>query len=135
MIVVFTKYPHLLDEAPGLGDLKTTAPPRQDEYVRCSSLSSSRPHPYVFFLSRVPSFHFTLKIKPRPLRVCDGRPKTGSSIGSVRETLLFCNARIHVSCFIGIDFGKCTYKDRLPAGKCPPSIGRDMYMPSSDHAF
>lgn len=32
MVAVFLKYPHLLDEAPGLGDLKT-APPRQGDYV------------------------------------------------------------------------------------------------------
>lgn len=36
MILVFFKYPHLLDEEPGLGDLKTTDPnpSRQDGYVR-----------------------------------------------------------------------------------------------------
>lgn len=32
MIAIYMKHPHLLDEAPGLGDLKT-APPRQDGYV------------------------------------------------------------------------------------------------------
>ncbi|CAN0311474.1 unnamed protein product [Ectocarpus sp. 8 AP-2014] len=41
MIVVFTKYPHLLDEAPGLGDLKTTAPPRQDEYAPPPTMPST----------------------------------------------------------------------------------------------
>lgn len=33
MLAVYLKYPHLLDEEPGLGDLKTT-PPRRDDYVR-----------------------------------------------------------------------------------------------------
>lgn len=37
MILVFCKYPHLLDEQPGLGDVKTTGtnPSRRDGYVRC----------------------------------------------------------------------------------------------------
>eukprot|EP00752_Nemacystus_decipiens_P018259 g16384.t1 len=33
MLTVFFKYPHLLDEEPGAGDLKTTTPPRRDEYA------------------------------------------------------------------------------------------------------
>lgn len=32
MLVIYMQYPHLLDEAPGLGDLKT-APPRPQGYV------------------------------------------------------------------------------------------------------
>lgn len=39
MILVFLKYPHMLDEAPGLGDPKTATPPRRDDYV---SLLTSR---------------------------------------------------------------------------------------------
>lgn len=39
MLTVFFKYPHLLDEEPGAGDLKTTTPPRRDEYVRCTRCS------------------------------------------------------------------------------------------------
>lgn len=41
MVAVFLKYPHLLDEAPGLGDLKT-APPRQGAYVSYTLLQSCR---------------------------------------------------------------------------------------------
>lgn len=50
MVVVFLKYPHLLDEAPGLGDLKT-APPRQDDYVSYTLLvrpSEDRPSTIVY---------------------------------------------------------------------------------------
>lgn len=32
MVAIYLKYPHLLDEAPGLGDLKT-APPRREGYA------------------------------------------------------------------------------------------------------
>lgn len=45
MIAVFFKYPHLLDEAPGRGDLKT-APPRQGDYVSYTLLVQvSEDHP------------------------------------------------------------------------------------------
>ncbi|CAM9183739.1 unnamed protein product [Laminaria digitata] len=40
MIAVFFKYPHLLDEAPGLGDLKT-APPRQGDYAPPPTMPST----------------------------------------------------------------------------------------------
>ncbi|CAM9905959.1 unnamed protein product [Scytosiphon promiscuus] len=41
MIVVFLKYPHLLDEAPGLGDIKTAAPPRRDDYAPPPTMPST----------------------------------------------------------------------------------------------
>lgn len=41
MVAVFVKYPHLLDESPGLGDLKT-APHRQGEYVSYSYVLTLR---------------------------------------------------------------------------------------------
>lgn len=40
MVAVFLKYPHLLDEAPGLGDLKT-APPRQGAYAPPPTMPST----------------------------------------------------------------------------------------------
>lgn len=43
MLTVHFKYPHLLDEEPGAGDLKTTAPPRQGEYVRLYTLLARWP--------------------------------------------------------------------------------------------
>eukprot|EP00903_Cladosiphon_okamuranus_P019301 g17741.t1 len=33
MLTVYFKYPHLLDEEPGAGDVKASAPPRQLEYA------------------------------------------------------------------------------------------------------
>lgn len=67
MVAVFLKYPHLLDETPGLGDLKT-APPRQGDYVSytlllysrtvhctvvCSCMRRARNPPTLFTLSTV----------------------------------------------------------------------------------
>eukprot|EP00904_Undaria_pinnatifida_P006557 jgi/Undpi1/3030/HiC_scaffold_14.g06407.m1 len=40
MVAVFVKYPHLLDESPGLGDLKT-APHRQGEYAPPPTMPST----------------------------------------------------------------------------------------------
>lgn len=34
MMLVYVQYPDILDEAPGLGDLKTT-PPTREGYVSC----------------------------------------------------------------------------------------------------
>lgn len=42
MLLVYLKHPHLLDEAPGLGDLKAT-PPRREEYVSSGSGNDALP--------------------------------------------------------------------------------------------
>lgn len=58
MILVFLKYPHLLDEAPGLGDPKTAVPPRRDDYVSWSLLTCRS---YGITAFRVASHHLHLQ--------------------------------------------------------------------------